>query len=263
MLGIRLTFNLSILCNRLLCRNNREAQVMERTMENSNTQNLLQLHVQAAMQLANLCNMGNCPTFPANAVWPYPAQSNCHKSKSRLRNLYKSKRFLGVPGLNGSLTLTENGDLVAAKQPCSPQLLLSALAPLHNLQPKSPQKKGRLSAMSNYSSFTSLLLGILEKGLSLSSENNVHELRASERTSKRPVANKQGVKRPKRSRTEWSKREIIVLLQCARLMSDCELKTIVRVVYSYTKRLPGKCWGKNREPHFEFNPLASNRAKLA
>ena len=66
------------------------------------------------------------------------------------------------------------------------------------------------------------------------------------RKSNRPAPHSKELKRPKRSRTEWSKGEIIVLLQCARLMTDFELKAIVRVVYSYTKRMPGKCWGTLR-----------------
>ena len=111
-------------------------------MENANTQNLLQLHVQAAVQLANLCNMGSYPAFPSNAVWQFPADQSSFKGK-RAHFQLKRKGLLtrsGVQGLDGSVALVESSEIGSPKHGGQHQLL-TALTPLHNLRVKSPLHK--------------------------------------------------------------------------------------------------------------------------
>lgn len=51
----------------------------------------------------------------------------------------------------------------------------------------------------------------------------------------------------RRRSNEWKKEEVILLLQCTKLLIHCELKTISQALFSCIKRSPGKCWGRAAE----------------
>lgn len=51
----------------------------------------------------------------------------------------------------------------------------------------------------------------------------------------------------RRRHDEWTRAEIIILLQCTKLLIDCELKCVSQALYHFTSRKPGKCFGRAAE----------------
>lgn len=57
-----------------------------------------------------------------------------------------------------------------------------------------------------------------------------------------------GSKKSRKKRMdEWSSEEVIMLLQCTKLLINCELKCISRALFPFIRRSPGKCWGRAAE----------------
>ena len=58
----------------------------------------------------------------------------------------------------------------------------------------------------------------------------------------------EGTKKSRKKRMdEWSSDEVIMLLQCTKLLINCELKCISRALFPFIRRSPGKCWGRAAE----------------
>ena len=51
----------------------------------------------------------------------------------------------------------------------------------------------------------------------------------------------------RRRHDEWTRAEIVILLQCTKLLIDCELKCVSQALYHFTTRKPGKCYGRAAE----------------
>lgn len=54
-------------------------------------------------------------------------------------------------------------------------------------------------------------------------------------------------RRTKSEKKSWTREEIILLLQAAKLLLHRDLKTITKAIYACIDRKPGKCWGRGAE----------------
>lgn len=54
-------------------------------------------------------------------------------------------------------------------------------------------------------------------------------------------------RRAKSEKKSWTRNEIILLLQAAKLLLHRDLKTITKAIYACIDRKPGKCWGRGAE----------------
>ena len=54
-------------------------------------------------------------------------------------------------------------------------------------------------------------------------------------------------RRAKSEKKSWTRDEIVLLLQAAKLLLHRDLKTITKAIYACIDRKPGKCWGRGAE----------------
>lgn len=65
----------------------------------------------------------------------------------------------------------------------------------------------------------------------------------------------------RRRHDEWTREEIVILLQCTKLLIDCELKCVSQALYHFTSRKPGKCFGRAAEKKLKRLEIFENWRK--